>query len=77
MIERDELGHVFLSTVPELLCGLAIKRPFASHIQIFDNHCRRFAVRADSKGDTALADCVFAFRFIGEYVPVIVLQRES
>ena len=49
MIERDELGHVFLSTVPELLCGLAIERPFASHIQVFDNYRSGFSVGADSK----------------------------
>ena len=55
--------------------GCGCERSFAVHVQVFDHYIRRFPVRADSKGNSSRADCIFALCFIGEDVAVIVLQR--
>ena len=57
--------------------GRGLERAFASHVQVFDNHRRRFPDRADRKGDAGRPDGVFAFCLVGEQVAVKVLQRKN
>ena len=59
------------------ICGSELGRlNVASHIQVFDNHRHRFPFRTNCKGNSTWAYCVLAFRFLSEYVAIIMLHRE-
>ena len=65
----SQLSHLWLG-------ARAPERPLASHIQVFDNHRHRFPFRTNCKGNSTWVYCVLAFRFLSEYVAIIMLHRE-
>jgi transposase len=46
--------------------GWTLKCPFASQIQVLNNHRCRLPVRANGKNNSSPADCVFAFCLVSE-----------
>src|SRR5271165_6834280 len=77
--ETPHFGNGASRNAPCSVCldnGWALKRSFASQIEVLDNHCRRLPIRTNRKGNSDHADCVFAFRFVGEQITVIMLQWE-
>src|SRR5262245_66339925 len=60
-----------------MLLKNALEGSFSPHVEILNQHIRRFSIRPDGKDDAARAYCVFAFGLISKRVAVVVFHWES